>query len=109
MKLTGKCKEDFEKWFEIEHATHDVIENFYGHRTPSMQYGVYVDFFREDCKIWIEIISATKDTHWIKILGEDIMTPFYEFEPVTEFEGSYTEAREKAIEKANDIYNQTKV
>ena len=55
MKLTGKCKEDFEKWFEppLKENEKDpweialygsMVAEFYS-LTESMQYGVYVDFF----------------------------------------------------------------
>ena len=49
MKLTGKCKEDFEKWFlkdvdTIENYDQYVLRSFLSKGLP-MQYGVYVDFF----------------------------------------------------------------
>jgi hypothetical protein len=109
MKLTGKCKEDFEKWYESKDNDKYYLftKEFYALH-PSMQYGVYQDFFKKHSEIWIELTSITHTVHIIRILGKDIMSPFYEFEPFTEFEGSYDEARQKAIEKANEIYNANK-
>ena len=49
MKITGKCKEDFEKWYLHSVETNyiddvHVIKDFYA-KLQSMQNGVYVDFF----------------------------------------------------------------
>ena len=51
MKLTGKCKEDFEKWLFNRNLLSSIcikyeilFFNFYD-LTESMQYGVYTDFF----------------------------------------------------------------
>ena len=43
MKLTGKCKADFEKWY-LKNNTHSRWVNF-EICGDSMQYGVYVDYF----------------------------------------------------------------
>jgi len=43
MKITGQCKEDFEKWF-LKQWDIKKLEYFY-FLTSSMQYGVFVDFF----------------------------------------------------------------
>ncbi|MCB0743554.1 MAG: hypothetical protein KDC67_06600, partial [Ignavibacteriae bacterium] len=63
--LTGKCKEDFEKWLrEQDYGDTDGFESrivIKNHLTPfsyyplSMQFGVYVDFFvSEDIFMTIE-------------------------------------------------------
>ena len=46
MKLTGKCKEEFEKWFSEEQVFDlgDIYNGFYG-MGYNCQYGVYVDYF----------------------------------------------------------------
>ena len=50
MKLTGKCKEDFEKWLyknlykDSDYTFEYILDLFYSY-IQSMQYGVYVDFF----------------------------------------------------------------
>ena len=56
MKLTGKCKEDFEEWMIVnnkellkysEERYSEVIDmsQLFKYLTDSMQYGVLVDFF----------------------------------------------------------------
>ena len=110
MKLTGKCKEDFEKWFEppLKENEKDpwgialygsMVAEFYS-LTESMQYGVYVDFFDSvGIKISIRNIS---DAYWFVI--NNVNTEGKK----DRYEGRYMsrpEARTKAIEKANEIYN----
>ena len=57
IELVGKCKIDFEKWYEgyimsqredykMRFHISQVLRKFY-RMIPSMQYGVYVDFFRQ--------------------------------------------------------------
>ena len=97
MKLTGKCKEDFEKWYDISdiEGTPESVEwfDFYD---SSMQYGVYVDFFDSvDLSINITIYKEGK---------------WYDVDINDEWVGNghaktRQEAREQAILKANEIYN----
>lgn len=106
MKLTDKCKIDFEKWlFKI------YWKNIRRNETPkirikldkldlicfynkkfSEQYGVYVDFF-DSVNIKIRILSTKNNFYYAisNITEGDIMTR--------------PEARLKAVEKANKIYN----
>ena len=89
MRLTGKCKEDFEKWFlkdvdTIENYDQYVLRSFLS-KGLSMQYGVYVDFFA------IQLIDIDK-----------IMMEHYNLM------SSYTlkdHCRKLAIEQVNEIYN----
>lgn len=93
MELTGKCKEVFEKWFtdsdnykgfDAEQIALDRkyrLKVFY-QLYPSMQYGVYVDFF------WFNKIPVAHD--WIPIILKNISLEDYRIE---------------TIEKANEIYN----
>jgi hypothetical protein len=96
MNLTGKCKEEFEKWRMKQN--YDVDAPFFYELNYSMQYGVYVDFF-DSVGLYIEITHDNKDikTFWVDINGED----------VDDYIGSNnrTEARLIAIKKANEIYN----
>jgi len=104
MKLTGKAKEDFEKWFKtIKHNNlhvmniDDVIG--FGILPDSMQYGVLVDWF-DSVGIRIEILAEPYD-FGIQIFKKDKKHPIYSV-------GSWEtrpQARLKAIEKANEIYN----
>jgi len=84
MRLTGKCKEDFEKW-RISKKDSYLKHCFFEELMPSMQYGVYVDFFA------IQLIEVDK-----------IMMEHYKLM------SSYTlkdHCRKLAIEQANEIYN----
>ena len=101
MKLTGKCKVDFEKWllycgvyggYEY-HLDEDLVSHFENLKT-SMQYGVYVDFF-DSVGIYI-IISRDSGWYDVDIAGEWTSTTTQD---------NRTEARTLAIEKANEIYN----
>jgi len=97
MKLTGKCREAFEKWFLDNYGFdkwEDVKPDFHNIDT-SMQYGVYVDFF-DSVGIRIMIQGGEGGLFYIKInynceISRDI--PRHE-------------ARTKAISKANEIYNE---
>jgi hypothetical protein len=108
MELTGKCKEDFEKWLIISgtygeeeyHDNEDLLSHFENLK-PSMQYGVYVDFFQGTGK-----------------KAQVYIAPFFNYDLGTMYEwgawadGQFVisceapkEARTAAIEKANEIYN----
>jgi len=101
MELTGKCKEDFEKWLlysgvygEYEyHLDEDLVSHFENLKT-SMKYGVYVDFF-DSVDIKISMNQYNKD-FWV-----DIQKTFFESDILL----TRAEARIVAIEKANEIYN----
>ena len=95
MNLTGKCKEDFEKWYELNYETIGLrsfyLAEFY-ELPETMQYGVYVDFF-DSVEIYMEII---KDGIYFESYVNDewLNTP-----------KTRSETRTAAIEKANEIYN----
>jgi len=105
MKLTGKCKEDFEKWYFKQKTLPKEfgtlsIDSFYL-LSLSMQYGVYVDFFDSvGIKVYVSYNDVAHKWNW-----------FIDFNPVRDDvygfpEFSLHEARTKAIEKANESYNQ---
>lgn len=103
MELTGKCKEEFEKWLlycgvygEYEyHLDEDLLSHFKNLKT-SMQYGVYVDFF-DSVGIYIEdkIDSCAKDFRYLATVNFKTKDAY----------NTRPEARIVAIEKANEIYN----
>ena len=110
MKLTGKCKEDFEKWYIKQGLNFNVVTDVEGNKDTyyfpisyfndypkSMQYGVYVDFF-DSVGINIEITNDNKHikTFWVDVNAKE--TDDIEL-------NSRSEARTAAIEKANEIYN----
>lgn len=124
MKLTEKCKENFEKWLISSLKADFCLGEFsylFGktqmvdwYKIPqSMQYGVYVDFFKSVGMI-IDIYPLidydenvyTEILYWMTrviSLNEEIKEDDSD-------ENEYKtrqEARVKAIEKANEIYNET--
>lgn len=115
MILTGKCKEDFEKWienkkFSILHDVGDIQMNIvplgdmFEQLHFSMQYGVYVDFFlSKNILIDTEFILEPKMNGFtIKGIG------FYVngIKSKHRRPKNYLDViRKEAIEKANEIYN----
>ena len=79
MNLTGKCKQDFENWYN-EEQTYDLgnIYNGFYSRDLNMQYGVYVDWFDS---VGIYVTD--------KLDGYNLRN----------------EARKQYVEQANEIYN----
>jgi hypothetical protein len=112
MNLTGKCKEEFEKWFtdSDNHKGFDAeqialdrkyrLDLFY-QLYESMQYGVYEDFF-DSVGIYIQISFYDFDcNNWQTYL--ECKESIYDYNE-THFV-SRQEARIASIEKANEIYN----
>jgi hypothetical protein len=111
MKLTGKCEEDFEKWLkklfkhETERKFADVfmILDLQGYDfddiPQSMQYGVYEDFF-DSVGSYISVSGLILSKTYICDISVISNVEHY-------YDGFLTraEARSKAIEKANEIYN----
>jgi hypothetical protein len=105
MELTGKCKENFNIWFterhegDFEYLT--VGANYHAVHLeclrPSMQYGVYVDFF-DSVWIYMSINPIENDAY-------ERMYQVYEDENHIISCETRPEARTAAIEKANEIYN----
>ena len=105
MKLTGKCKEDFENWL-YKQDWYDTLDyggnnaNMWVYSPYSMQYGVYVDFF-DSVGILVNV-KRNQNGYFSQVNG---MTTW---KKQTTIRGDKTrpEARTKAIEKANEIYNE---
>jgi hypothetical protein len=115
MELTGKCKEDFEKW--LKENNKDLLKlsdpsiyfseifsmsALFKYLTESMQYGVLEDFF-DSLDVFIYIIAWETE-------GGDF---YFKYE-IIGFWGNHSaslrcdtrqEARTAAIEKANELYN----
>jgi hypothetical protein len=101
MKLTGKCKEDFEKW--LYGCGRGIIRYSYkGFRElePSMQYGVYEDFF-DSVNLFIEVIVVDVNDFSFQIFKKESAKVL----SVGSVFNIKSEARTAAIEKANEIYN----
>ena len=94
MILTGKCKEDFYKWYVRTGNVHYSAPNLFLRLPKSMQYGVYVDFF-DSVEIRISM-NQFKNTYWY-----DIEKTGDESDELK----TRQEAREQAILKANEIFN----
>lgn len=127
MELKGRCKEEFEKWWEMKpreergiwyKGSIDTInfafgmEHFY-RCSPSMQFGVLVDFFEEN-DIYPVILP-----HWKKgiksfrvgfhvvnggVIDSFFIRPNNEEVLFVEFKTPH-EAREAALEKAQELFN----
>lgn len=102
--LTGKCKEDFEKWFRPNVTLVDI--NIFNHRTTpfSMQYGVYLEFFDSvgidiKCDYWINFNHIDNDKRYYRSWVNDDKAS-------QQFTETRQEAQQQAIIKANTIYNE---
>lgn len=110
MKLTGQCKQDFEKWY-INKAwiSNQNISTNYTERLglykmnnfeqlpPSMQYGILVDFF-DSVEIFISIDAYISKKEIYFQYDINYITANKRFK-------TRQEAREQAITKANEVYN----
>ena len=112
MKLTGKCKEDFEKWLyksnvltlNILHSQNiDVFEKekYFYKLSDSMQYGVYVDFFDS-----VELFPNVIYSYNVSMQGCNWFSVRVDNKYVVNGLKTRQEARTQAITKANEIYNQ---
>ena len=110
--LTGKCKEDFEKWIITDFVRdnldpNDTLSNpsfdsklFYS-MPFSMQWGVYLS--------WLDSLDyymiLTKEPHgfwsWVILHNEFVV----EWSEQTDDIKTRQEAQQAAIQKANEIYN----
>lgn len=104
MMLSGRCKEDFEKWYptrdnnRFNNTGMSMVKYFYGdsERTTefSRQYGVYVDFF-DSVGIRVQLIMDQEAFDFRVLVARKSLGYF----------DTRHEARIKAIEKANELYN----
>tara|TARA_R110002167_G_scaffold5443_2_gene25645 strand:+ start:205 stop:525 length:321 start_codon:yes stop_codon:yes gene_type:complete len=104
MKLTEKCKEDFENWIlnddnSEEYRFGQNLSTNFEELPSSFKYGVYVDFF--DCAgIYISVSGLVLSKTYICDVSMNSNVEYY-------YDGFETRkgARNEAIEKANEIYN----
>ena len=105
MRLTGKCKVDFEKW-RISKKDSYLKHCFFEELMTSMQYGVYVDFF-DSIGIMIELqvqVTPTMQGGFFKCIRPSILSDG-RFHNVLASFGTRERARTESIKKANEIYN----
>lgn len=111
MKLTGKCKEAFEKWYlktqnkpkylDTSQIRYSILAWFYA-QPFNMQYGVYVDFFDSvGIRVFVEQLRDNTFSVQYSYCSE---VRFLRGIPNKFLDRS--EARQKAIEKANELYNE---
>ena len=105
MTLTGKAKEEFEKWFanELERTEQKltelgrvhVVDEFYTRITESMQWGVYQD--------WADSLGHNISAN---IFGSSGLFDYeIDFIPSDEIRHTRQEARNAAVEKLNELIN----
>ena len=112
MKLTGKSLEQFDKWYmelrqvELDKSDLKVTDLFcphvstFHHTLLSCQYGVLVDFF-DSVGIEVNTLKISFDGMFhFEAYDEDKIGV-----PVTGKESTRPQSRAKAIERANEIYN----
>lgn len=110
MILTGKSKEDFEKWLNKEmyylgrHNFEDRDNNIED-LSDNFQNTLIIEWF-DSVGIYIIISPSDNPKNWFyTILGEDILSPFYQiYQSLDDFKNRQ-EALTEAIKKANEIYN----
>lgn len=109
MQLTGKCKEEFEKWFLDNYGFDkwdDVKPNLHT-IDPSMRFGVYVDFFKTvDIYPQVQLYpmpSMNKDNEPIQYHSVvETKTNWHSLG----FHDDEPDSRNESIEKANELFNE---
>ena len=101
--LKGKANEDFDKWYipwireqrpdYIKFTDAQILRKFY-RKVFSEQYGVLVDWF-DSVGIYINIVGNTFQNYKLYVDTDSINN--FETRP---------QARQKAIERASEIYNE---
>lgn len=107
MNLTGQCKKDFDKWYCSHKQPNGhwyAIKNFY-QLVDSMKYGLYVDFAIE---VGYEIFVIRWRNKWVENVFEikednSITVGIHEARKGL---ASHKDARVRAIQKFNEIYNE---
>ena len=106
MKLTWKCKNEFEKWYipylRKQRPDYDrfddgrLIRKFY-RMTESMQQGVYVDFFDS-----VDIQLCAGKFGYSVTTREEHVNQKYNI-------NTYNKSRTAAVEKADEIFNKRQI
>ena len=108
MKLTGKCKVEFEEWMhptlKSEYKYGQSLTANFDLLPDAMQYGVLVDFFLETADRYIEIYSNASGWGFMITRGGFNGTCVWEIKDYIFF-GTLELARTEAILKADEIRN----
>lgn len=105
--MKGQAKKDFEKWLKepiLEHGRFgQLVTNTFDTMPFSMQYGIIVDWFDS---VGIEILIS-KDYDYENNIDINAYIFHIDNHESNDFKSypTRTQARQKAIEKANEIYN----
>lgn len=107
MKLTEKCLIAFEAWYnDIHFNSQQCKQGYKGFmlQHPSMKYGVYVDFFDS-----VEII-VNSGQNLSNVIGKKFYCYVRKVDSsdfaLQEHESNRQNARNKAIEKADELFNE---
>jgi hypothetical protein len=109
MELTGKCKEDFKKWFhenswDLCVGCGDDWDYWkFEELSESLRFGVYVDFFDS-----VELFPSINYTYNVTMQGTDWFHVRVDNNYVINGLKTRPEARKHAIEKSNELYNENK-
>tara|TARA_R110000782_G_scaffold44876_1_gene100086 strand:+ start:459 stop:788 length:330 start_codon:yes stop_codon:yes gene_type:complete len=105
MELTGKCKEEFEKWYfkdfeyypeEITDFDRKITLSIFYTEKDSMKYGVLVDYF-DSVGVDIEICKYYVSQEYYYMINDGDEENRFKTRP---------EARTASIEKANELRNE---
>ena len=102
MKVTGKCKEDFEKW-RISKKDSYLKHCFFEDLDDSMQYGVLIDFFDS---VGIRILIDMDFGNFV--FNKFVLYIEYKKNCFCNYGMNFKtrqEARTAAVKMANEIYN----
>ena len=105
MRLTGKCKVDFEKW-RISKKDSYLKHCFFEELMPSMQYGVLIDFFDS---VGIRIVIDMDFEN--EVYDKFVLYIEYKKHCFCSYGMNFKtrqEARTEAVKMANEIYTLNK-
>ena len=103
MELTGKCKEEFEVWFEEKYDNNNtsnviMLQTEFDSMPFEFKYSVYVDFF-DSVEDVTENRILSKVSRGFKCYYTELRGNMIVFK-------TRPEARTAAIEKANELHNE---
>ena len=110
MILTGKAKEEFFNWLDNQGVNGIDISNWEFekfHLLSNVSKNALIIEWLDSIGIYIIISPSDNPKNWFyTILGDDILSPFYQmYQSLDDFENRQ-EALTEAIKKANEIYNE---
>jgi len=107
MILTGKCEEDFDKWIGIEYEGFECMESTHIDDFPYAIKNVLIIEFFDSVGIYIDC-PPIDDNTYTKIIFGCLVNSDMLYNKETNHKGFDTRqgATTKAIQKANEIYNE---